>query len=111
MQAFDVDAMLKLGALLVELVLILVPVYVAFARRDKDALAKLVEALPRVYEVVAQERRKGLLPAGESPVKRALELTEMALGRSLSITEGARARVELAAIHERRGAPSHTAKE
>jgi hypothetical protein len=84
-----------------KLLLIMGPVFVAFYRKDRDALERLLKAIPDIYDTVDQERRRKGLTAIPDPLKRGLELAAEHLGRALSPPEAARVRDALRARHER----------
>lgn len=105
MDAAKIDLALKAGMLVVELGLILAPVLYAFAVRDKAAMQKLLAALPDVYDVVLQERRRALAGKGSDPgdpLKRALVIAQQVAGRSLRPAERSLVEAKLRAEHERR---------
>lgn len=81
--------------------LILGPVLFAFWRKDKDAMERLLSAIPDIFDAVQQERRRLGKPALDNPLKRALGLASDVVGRDLSSQEAARVTTALNAHHER----------
>lgn len=88
--------------LIIKIGIIIVPVLIAFAKKDKDALARLLASLPNIYAVVEQERRKGDQVARTDPLGRAMEIAAGIAGGKLSATQAATVRSGLQAIHEER---------
>lgn len=94
------DALMKALAVVMQVGLILAPVFLAFLRKDKRALEMLLEALPSIYDAVEQERRKGQLKT--APLERANELARNVAGRKLKPRETALVESRLKSIHEHR---------
>ena len=84
----------------IKALVILLPIFVAFYRKDRDALNRLLVAVPEIYDVVSQERRKQNKPALDNPLGRALELAKGVVQRPLTQAETDRMRIALQAHHE-----------
>jgi len=95
---FWVTLALKVAAPLAALV-------IALYRRDRDVVERVVASAASIWEIVQQERRKGMARANTDPVARGLELAAERLGRDLTAREGRVLAQELAAEHEKRGHP------
>lgn len=86
--------------------LMILPVIWAFIQHDKDALAKLMAALPDIYDVVAKERRKAeergaVVAASTSPLERAMQIARTIAGGTLRAADEVRVKAALEAHHER----------
>ena len=127
-QAPDAGALVD-GAIKVGLAIfaVMFPVAVAFVRKDRDAMEKLLASIPAAWDVVQQERRRAKKPtsielsaaeranqakATSNAIGRALEVVAQVAPKALVVYKGGvrqlksedlmnRAEVELRAHHER----------
>ncbi len=80
----------------------LFPVFIAFYRRDRDALERLLKAVPDIWDVVQREKRKERVGIRVvDPLARALELAAGQVQRSLTPVETARVKTAIVAYNER----------
>ncbi len=101
MNIAGIDIELALN-LIIKIGIIIVPVLIAFAKKDKDALARLLAALPFIYGAVEQERRKGEPLARSNPEARAFEIAQTIAGGKLTVSQAAVVSSGLRAINEER---------
>lgn len=84
---------------------ILGPIFVAFYRKDRDALQRLLAAIPDIWNLVQKEREKGSpatakVNAQSNPLGRAIEVAGDIHGRALNATEKARVEAALKSVTE-----------
>ena len=95
-----IDIVLKVGG-------ILAGVLVLFFRKDQSAMTRLLEAVPEIWAVIEQERRRAqegkatATKASTNPLQRGLELAKERKGSPLNAKETVAVTQALQAQHER----------
>jgi hypothetical protein len=97
-----IDILVRAGPVVMGIGAIIFPILVAFYRKDRDALERLIASVPSLYNVIEQERRRKILPVTADKLTRGVELAEERVaGRKLKPIEEQRVRLELQAQHEK----------